>query len=50
MPLHLGDMPSLFSNKHFKIIIQNSFACVCVFEALFIHRYVEKPLEFKGMI
>ena len=35
-------MPSLFLNKHFKIIIYISFACVCVFEALFIHRYIEK--------
>ena len=30
-------MPSLFLNKHFKIIIHISFACVCVFQALFIH-------------
>ena len=43
-------MPSLFLNKHFKIIIHNSFACVCVFEALFIHRYIEKPSEFKVMV
>ena len=33
-------MPSLFLNKYFKIIIHISFACVCVFEALFIHRCI----------
>ena len=43
-------MPSLFLNKHFKIIIHISFACVCVFEALFIHRYIEKPSEFNGSL
>ena len=43
-------MPSLFLNKHFKIIIYISFACVCVFEALFIHSYIEKPSEFKVMV
>ena len=31
-------MPSIFSNK--QIIIHISFACVCVFEALFIHRCI----------
>ena len=37
----------------FKIIIQNSFACVCVFEALFIHRYMYREaigIEGYGMI
>ena len=44
------DMPSSFLNKHFKIIIHISFACVCVFEALFNHRYIEKPSEFNVMV
>ena len=35
-------------NKHFKTHI--SFACVCVFVALFIHRYIEKPSELKVMV
>ena len=48
--MHWGDMPSLFLNKHFKITIHNSFACVCAFEALFIHQYMEKPSEFKVMV
>ena len=48
--MHWGDMPSLFLNKHFKIIIHNSFACVCAFEALFIHQYMKKPSEFKVMV
>ena len=39
----------LFLNKHFKIIIHISFACVCVFEALFIHRYIEKPSDQSSM-
>ena len=40
-------MPSLFLNKHFKIIIHISF------EALFIHRYIEKQtigVQGYGMI
>ena len=43
-------MPSLFLDKHFKINIHISFACVCVFEALFINRYIEKPSEFNGSL
>ena len=47
-----GDMPSLILNKHLtkQIIIHNSFACVCAFEALFIHQYMKKPSEFKVMV
>ena len=40
-------MPSLFSNKHFKIIIHISFACVCVFVDII---SIEKPSEFKEMV
>ena len=50
--MNCGDMPSLILNKHLtkQIIIHNSFACVCAFEALFIDRYIEKPSEFKVMV
>ena len=38
-------MPSLFLNKHFKIIIHISFAGVCVFEAL---SYDRETIRIQG--
>ena len=49
--MHWGDMPSLFLNKHFKITIHNSFACVCAFEALYSSIYRETiGIQGYGMI